>query len=254
MSDKKNVVFIPNINLGDDRSAPYKYSIKSWKKWCESNDCELVIFDKPICDVKDMKITWQRYYVLEILDNSNIEYNQVLMVDADTIVHPNTPNFFNMTDNKFCSVHNEGSYDWICRSIEVYHKYLFDDIKVPFDLFEYINAGFLIFNKSHKKFLSNFIEFYFDNKEMIISLQDNFHVGTCQPIINFFARIKKIDMKLLPYEFNMCDLPRKEILNDELLMTKVGWIYHFNSISQDFQKRFGDLNYWMKKTYEKLYK
>ena len=84
----KNIVFIPWIK--DDsratRSLPYKYSIASWRKWCEKNDCDLVIMDEPICPVSEMKITWQRYYVLDILDSNEIDYNQVLIVDADTIL------------------------------------------------------------------------------------------------------------------------------------------------------------------------
>ena len=39
-------------------------------------------------------------------------------VDADTIPHPDCPTAFEMHDRKFCFVHNEGSYDWILRSIE----------------------------------------------------------------------------------------------------------------------------------------
>ena len=247
----KNVVFIPNIDLGNGRSNPYKYSIKSWQKWCDKNDCDLVVFDTPICDVAEMKVTWQRYYALEILENSDIEYNQVLMVDADTIVHPNTPNFFEMTENKFCSVHNEGSYDWVCRSIENYKKHLFPDTDVP--LFDYINAGFMIFNKKHKKFLKEFVEFYAENKEKIIALQNTFHVGTCQPVLNFMLKIKNIDVKLFPYQFNMVDMVRKEILDEELTMTKVGWIYHYSAIPQEFKQQFGDVEYWMKKTYEHFY-
>jgi hypothetical protein len=245
----KNVVFIPNISVGDGRSNPYKYSIASWKKWCEKNDCDLVVFDTLLCDIKDMKITWQRYHVLEILENSDIEYDQVLMVDADTIVHPDCPNFFEMTDRKFTAVHNEGSYDWICRSIENYNKHLFPG-KIPFEYWEYINTGFMIFNKDHKKFLKEFLKFYEDNKETIINLQETYHVGTCQPVMNYFARNKNIEMKLLPYEFNMTDLPRKEILDEEMTMTKVGWIYHFCAISPDFKQQFGDVEHWMKKTYE----
>ena len=34
----KNIVFIPNINLGNGRSDSYQYSIKSWKYWCDKND------------------------------------------------------------------------------------------------------------------------------------------------------------------------------------------------------------------------
>ena len=34
-----------------------------------------------------MKITWQRYYLFDILEANSIEYDQVLMVDADTITN-----------------------------------------------------------------------------------------------------------------------------------------------------------------------
>ena len=247
----KNVVFIPWIkdNTRATRSLPYKYSIASWKQWCKKNNCDLVIMDELLCPVEEMKITWQRYYVLDILENSNIEYDQVLMVDADTIIHPETPNFFKLTERKFTAVHNEGCYDWICRSIGNYNKHMFPG-KIPFELNEYINTGFLIFNKSHKKFIKEFLDFYFQNKETIISLQNTFHVGTCQPVINFLLRMKNIDMKLLPYQYNMGDMFRKEILNEQLTMTKVGWVYHYNAIPQEFKENYGDVEYWMKKTYE----
>ena len=48
-----------------------------------------------------MKITWQRYYVFDILDNNKFSYNQVLVVDCDTIVSPDCPNFFDETDGKY---------------------------------------------------------------------------------------------------------------------------------------------------------
>jgi len=245
----KNVVFIPFIETGDGRSNPYQFSIKSWKYWCEKNDCDLVIFDKPVCDVKDMKITWQRYYVFDILDNSEIEYDQVLMVDADTIIHPDCPNFFNMTDHKFTAVHNEGSYDWVIRSIEIYNKYFFKNVQLPF--YEYINGGFQIVNKKHKQFFQDVIKFYFMNKDNLLETQKTFGVGTDQTPINYLLRKHDIDLKLLSYEFNMVDLVRKEILDEELTMTKVGWIYHYNAIpdNADAKKTY----YWMEKTYEHLY-
>ena len=249
---KKNIVFIPFVK--DDsratRSLPYKYSIASWRKWCDKNDCDLVIMDEPICPISEMKITWQRWYVLDILENSGIDYDQVLMVDADTIIHPDSPNFFEMTEHKFTAVHNEGCYDWICRSIENYNKYMFTG-DVPFELNEYINAGFLIFNKSHKQFLKDFLDFYHTNRERIEEIQKTFQVGTDQSIIQYFLKIKNIDLKLLPYEFNMCDLVRKEILDDELTMTKVGWIYHYNAIPNNHEAEL--TLHFMKKTYEHLY-
>ena len=246
---KKNIVFLPCIDAGDGRNSPYQYSIDSWKKWCNTNDCSLVTMDQLICPVEEMKITWQRYHVLEILEHSDIEYDQVLMVDADTIVHPDTPNFFKKTNHKLTVVHNEGCYDWIIRSMENYHKHMFSEKPLPFNFWEYINTGFLIFNKSHRLFLKEFIEFYQLNKKLILTLQSTYYVGTCQPVFNFFLRNKKIDHTFLPYEYNMCDLPRKEILDEQLTMTKVGWIYHYNAIPQEF----GKPEHWMKKTYEHLY-
>ena len=34
----KNIVFIPNIDLGNGRSNNYNYSINSWKQWCDKNN------------------------------------------------------------------------------------------------------------------------------------------------------------------------------------------------------------------------
>jgi len=250
---KKNVVFIPNISTGDGRSNPYRYSIMSWKAWCKKNDCELVIFDTPIAEVSEMRITWQRYYVMDILDNSGIEFDQILMVDADTIVHPDCPNFFELTERKFCAVHNDGNYDWVCRSVENYGKHLFNDVPVPFSPFEYFNTGFMIFNESHREFLNYINKFYIDNSTGIKELQNTYHVGTCQPVVNFLIRRQKVDLKLLPYKFNMQDIVLKEGLTPDLLMTKFGWVYHYNAIPQEFKKQYGDVAFWMEYTYKALY-
>jgi len=156
-----------------------------------------------------------------------------MIVDADTMVHPDAPNIFNETDNKFCVVHNYGSYDWVCRSIENYKKHLFPDVDVP--LFEYFNSGIIICNKKHKEFYEKIIKFYLDNRDDIVKLQEMYHVGTDQPILNFFVQKENIDYKQLGYEWNMQDMNRYEILDDELTFTKIGWIYHFNSIPDDLR-------------------
>ena len=81
----KNIVFIPNINLGNGRNNSYQYSISSWKKWCDKNNCELLVWQDLLLPVEQMKITWQRYYLFDILDANEIDYDQILMVDADTM-------------------------------------------------------------------------------------------------------------------------------------------------------------------------
>ena len=248
---QSNVVFMVNIkNEGNEsRSNPYIYSIKSWEKWCKKNNCELFVLTERIYDKDIMNPNWHKLFVFDLLENEGIDYNQILIVDSDTIVHPDCPNFFELSDNKFCGVYCEGSYDWVLRSIENYSKHVFEGHKLSF--WKYINSGFLILNESHKKLYKDIVQFYLNNVELVKGMQETYHVGTDQPVINFFLDINKISCKLLPYEYNMQDMFRKEILDDDLTFTKLGWIYHYNAIPENHNAE--KTVYWMKKTYEHFY-
>ena len=90
----KNVVFIPNIDLKNGRNNSYHFSVKSWQQWCDRNNATLIEWKEPITDPNYLKVTLQRYWVHDILQHNNIDYDQVLIVDADTIIHPDAPNFF----------------------------------------------------------------------------------------------------------------------------------------------------------------
>ena len=251
----KNIVFMLNVKMtgsgrySENRSSCYKYSINSWKKWCEKNDCELFLLTELPLDPERMSICWQRYYLFDILEANDIDYDQILMVDADTIVHPDCPNFFEMSEHKHVGVHNEGSYDWIFRSIENYSKHVFEDKMI--DWWKYINGGFQIVNGKHKQFFQDVVGFYFQNEDKLKQMQETFHTGTDQTPLNFLLDIYKISRKLLPYEFNMVDMPRKEILDGEHTFTKIGWVYHFNCIPN--QKDYEVTHEIMKNTYEVLY-
>ena len=254
MENKKNVVFMMDIDLKGEgrwatiRTAPYEYSIKSWKAWCDKNNVELFVLNDAVVDYEEMGLCWQRYYLFDILDSNGIEYDQVAMVDADTIVHPECPNFFNMTEKKLTGVHNEGSYDWVLRSLENYSTYVFEGFQSEW--YRYINCGFIIVNESHKPFFKTIVDFYWQNKELFKQVE-TLHVGTDQTPFNILIKRENIDLKLLPYEFNMVDMIRKEILTEDLLFTKIGYIYQFNCIpnNQDAKQTL----YWMKKTYNQLY-
>ena len=249
----KNIVFIPNVKGTDEKrlaEVAYDLSVKSWKYWCEKNNCELVVMQDLIHDYDEMKITWQRYYALEMLENDGVEYDQVLMVDADTIPHPDCPNIFEFSDRKFCFVHKEGSYDWILRSIENYSKYFFGGYTFPW--YHYFDSGMLIFNEKHRYFFQQIIKFFHDNRENLITAEKTWLAGTDQTPVNFLTHLLSIDYKILPYKFNMCDMNRKEILRDDLLFTKCGWIYQYNSIPENKDDKL--TYYWMEKTYNHLWR
>jgi hypothetical protein len=251
----KNIVFILDVKLNKEgrysstRSLPYQFSIKSWKNWCDKNNCDLFVLNDLLFPIEDIGLCWQRYYLFDILESNNIKYNQILMVDADTIVHPNCPNFFNETDNKLCGVKIEGSYDWIFRSIENYSKYIFNNHKLKW--WNYIDCGFILVNQSHKHFFKKITEFYWNNKENLKEIE-KLHGGTDQTPFSFLVELENIDIKLFPYQYNMIDLSRKEILRDDLVFTKCGWIYQFNCLPNNVGNKL--TYYWMEKTYNELYK
>ena len=121
------------------------------------------------------------------------------------------------------------------------------------DWTKYINSGFQIFNKSHKDFHKKILNIFMENSEHFMKMQNHFHVGSDQSPINFFIQMNNVELKLLPYQFNMVDMFRKEIIHD-MLYTKVGWIYHFSAIPQEVQEQLGGVPNLMKRTYEKLWK
>jgi len=246
----KNIVFIPAVVIPgmETRSASYEWGIKSWKVWCDKNDCELFILSELLCPVETMKITWQRYYVFDLLEASGIDYAQVLMVDADTVIHPDCPNFFNLTDNKFTGVAVDGSYDWLFRSMENYSKHLFND--KWFNFWEYYQGGFQIVNVAHKPFYKSILNFYIENKPLIDQLQ-TFHVGTDQPVVNFLLREHNIDLKLLDWTFSMSDIANKELLDDELTFTSIPGVYQFNAIPNNVNNML--THKFMEAAYKKLY-
>jgi hypothetical protein len=242
----KNIVFIVNLpeTKKPGRDKPYQYSVKSWEKWCSKNNNELFVLTDRIYPENYMNANWHKLFVFQLLEGMGIEYDQVMTVDADTIVHPNAPNIFDKTEGKYSVVPSYGSYDWMYRSIENYKKHLFPDVDIP--VFKYFNSGVIICNKKHKEFYNKIINFYLDNRDNIVKLQETYSVGTDQPILNFFIQKENIECKYLPYEWNMQDLNRTELLNNDLLFTKIGWIYHFNGIPDDLR------NYIMDKTWSEI--
>tara|TARA_B100001113_G_scaffold270594_1_gene225353 strand:- start:980 stop:1756 length:777 start_codon:yes stop_codon:yes gene_type:complete len=253
----KNIVFQVNIN-GHRAKPEFEYSTKSWANWCKSNDFIHLTLTEPVYELDYMNANWHKFLCLELLENENIKYDQVCIVDADTIVHPDCPNFFDETDNKFSVVQTEGCYEWVNRSITNYGKFLFP--KIDIKVWEYFNSGFMIINKTHRKFCDDIYKFYIDNRNNLVEAQEKFKVGTDQTPINYLVREHNIELKFLPNCYNLQDLFKKHLLfidgyswwQDDLVnMYNSGWVYHFNAIPPNDGDRYA--SYWLKRVYEELY-
>lgn len=247
-----NIIFLINISnpTKPERTAMYDISIKSWKSWADKNDCEVFVLTEPVVELSQMSPIIMRHYVFDLLEGSGIEYNQICMVDADTIVHPDCPNFFELTDFKFCAVHNDGDYDWLIRSLENY-QFEFKTKPITNEMvWTYFNTGLMITNKDYVFLHDRVIKFYWDNQHKIQQMQKQYGVGTDQPLMNMIVNNSDdVDVKLLPYQFNMQDLARKNVLDDRMLFAKIPGVYHFNAIEGGPSVS----NYWLEKTYRYFY-
>ena len=120
---------------------------------------------------------------------------------------------------------------------------------MPF--WKYIDCGFVIINESHRPFFNEVVNFYNANSELFRKVEKEWHGGTDQTPVNILVHKNEVDLKLLPYEFNMNDMNRKEILGDDLLFTECGWIYQYNAIPNNKDNQL--TNYFMEKTYNHFY-
>ena len=251
----KNIIFIPAIDAGRGRHHSYNYSIKSWKKWADLHNHEVLVWDEPLYSWDEMTIPWQRYHLFKILEANNIKYNQVLMVDCDTIINPNTPNFFEMTDNKYSAVLDNGCWEWTGRSLRHY-KDLFDNFEIERGL--YFNGGFQIVNENHKQFFDEVLDFYFTNQDILIEKQKS-GLSTDQTPINYLIQTKGIEINLLPQTYNLHHMQSKNLLNfgqswwgDSLEnLYEQAWVYHFNAIPTNPMNR--DSSYFIERVYKELY-
>ena len=265
----KNIVFIPYIkrqnSLGDSGVAKprwdtgYDYGIASWKAWCKKHNHKLVIMDELMIPEEEMLITWQRWNVLNILEHNKTEYDQVLVVDADSIVHPDCPDFFKLTDGKLTSQLNEGCYEWVNRAIKGYSQMFFNKERC-LQSYEFFQTGFVIINKSHKEFFDKVFKFYWDNKDSIIQSYDTLRTGSDIALLNCLRKEYGIELNILPREYSLMDITRKNLFyshpqhwwEDNLTnLYNSGWVYQFTSIGENSLKR--DRKYWMERIYKELY-
>jgi lipopolysaccharide biosynthesis glycosyltransferase len=253
----KNVIFIPNVATGDGRSTPYHYSVKSWKHWAEKHNVLVLEWDEPIMDTSKFPIIMQREWVFDILEHNDIDYDQILIVDADTIVHPDCPNFFKETNHNYAAVVNNGCYEWVTRSVRGWGDAMFpnEPLVKPYD---YFNTGFVVVNKKHKPFFDEIKDLYLNRGEEIKHYRDTIKASTGQTMVNFMLKKNNIEVTKLSEGYNLQDLFRKNLLHipghswfsDDLHFLDAGWVYHFNAIPQNPR----DVSYWMERTYNKLYK
>lgn len=226
----KNIVVITAMDGLVDIS--YKeYCLNTWKYWCSLHNVELLVLDQPLMDTTVMKPTWQRWHVFDILDANEIEYDQIALIDIDTMIKWDAPNFFNETNNQFSACIDNDNIGWVKQSIDGYQKYFGD---VYFDWTSYFNCGMIILHKSHKELCKKITDFWYTNQYSLIHDQTQLRKGTDQTPVNYIVRQSNTTINYINKKWNLTHLTRKEILQD-FMFVDCGYIWHFNGFDKELR-------------------
>lgn len=218
------IVYIVNIN----EPSYSQYCINSWKHWADKVGAEVVTLNEPVGDVEPH---WGKVFPFQLLDSSEINYDRVLVVDNDTIVHPDCPNFFDLVpEDEIGVVCDDVNFDWTIRSTDAYHKHVFSDYN-RFDPFEYFNSGFIVLSKKHRDVYNLIIEFLSENYQQLNWVQENYGVGRDQTPLNFLLR-KHSKLNFMSKRFNCQGLLSKEIVDPSKLKEMV-YVSHYNAMPRE---------------------
>ena len=131
---KQNVVFLTKLRYDRGISEPSK---NSWEYWCYKNNHKLFIHEG--------ENPWNNLFdVFNILEENNIEYNKIFVVNGSSIVKWDCPNIFDLTDDRLGAWREMGNLGAIYKDIQ--------DSGLDVDIFKYVNYGSFIINKNHKEF------------------------------------------------------------------------------------------------------
>ena len=244
---KKNVVWWTAI-VNDELKSKYgnynyfDISRKTWEYWCERNDVIFVAFTDPVeQDLFEFRPNWQKaLFVFDELERLGIDYDQISLMDSSTMIKWNAPNFFELTNRKFTAWRDMDNLKWIYDSVQGYKKF-FDNYSL--DITKYFSSGLLVFNEDHKELFKSFKDFYYENKEALIEMQDKIvKKGTEQTPFNYWVQMHNVDVNMdLPLAYKLTHLHRRQLLghnwqlNDDPtpFFIKYGYIWVFNGIPKD---------------------
>jgi len=226
----KNLVIITSMKGVVDTSYE-EFCLNTWKYWTDEKGIDLIILSDPLTDTSYMKPTWQRWHAWEILKENNLDYEKIALVDVDTMIRWDSPNFFDLIKDEIGVCVDNDNINWVKQSIDGY-KPFFRDIEL--DWTEYFNCGFIVMGKLHKKFCKQIIDFWDKNQTDLIALQNSISKGTDQTPVNYIAKNYKV--KYLNKKWNLTHLNRKEILHN-FTFIDCGYVWHFNGFDKHLRNQ-----------------
>jgi hypothetical protein len=246
---KKNILFFTALKANDPNMNDYmEWSLLSWKHYAKRHNLDVFIFSDPIEDPEVMRPTWQRWHVHKILKDNGIKYNQIALIDIDTMSRWDTPDIFKLSNDRYSGVKDDISLEWTNNSITGYKKF-FPDINLQWT--DYVNNGIIVLPKDSSGFCDHVNDFYNSNKEELRDLQHHtLKKGTDQTPVNYMA-FKYFGSKInyFPKTFNLGHLHTTHsfepcMFTGSPIFIRYAYIWHFNALPRESR------NQYMKQTWE----
>lgn len=214
----KNYLFWIGVTPDDPRVAEkfrygnfswMEYSKKTWQYWCEQHGVEFVHYDTPTReDLIKYKVNWQRW--IDVFDYIPSDYDSILLVDASIMARWDAPNYFDIAPGHMCGMRANENWKWTYESAMGYSD-MFPDVQ--FNHKDYFCSGMIVFRKEHEPMLRRFGQFYFDNHDRILEIEDVLvKRGRDQPVLNYFVQRESIPFHHWDIHLAVNHLYRREIL------------------------------------------
>ena len=213
-----------------------KYAQATWRWWCKQNEIEFVLIEEPLGGhgFAHMPPTFQRWHILDRIIGEYGTDIRLAVVDADTMVRWDTPDFIGGTRG-FSAVairhpdwmsacqpflsgvpkkiigHGEESMDsaapiaarnpgWISRSLSAF-QHLFPGVSLK--SFGYFNAGIVVLGSDQRRIMEKFLRYSAAQWPQLESVIKSGDFGTDQTPLNFMLRQENEPIFFLPGSFNL---------------------------------------------------
>jgi hypothetical protein len=176
------------------------YGQATWQWWCQRNGVRFVLLDRPVDEAALAGVSplVHRWRAAQRLLAEGPAHSQVAVVDADTMIRWDAPDFFALAGGSLAAVPDTAP-DWVYRSIRAYQRF-FPEVRL--DWWEYFNAGLVVVSPEQVPVLAAFIDFYQRHQAELAEVQRQ-DGGIDQTLLNFFVRQRGEPVRFLPLPFNL---------------------------------------------------
>jgi hypothetical protein len=176
-----------------------RFSRATWQWWCDRHGIEFLVLDRPLGGSAHslMPPTFQRWLAPEPIIRERGEDTVVAIVDADTMVRWDTPDF--LEDARGFSAVRAIHARWIFHSIGAFQP-LFPGVSLPW--WQYFNAGLVVVGAAQLRILHAFLSLASSRWPELEAVMRSADVGTDQTPLNFIVKREGEQLRMLPPPFN----------------------------------------------------